>query len=72
MKQIKHIEAAEARARDLGLSPTALYARAAVPRATVWRWRTGKVDPRMGAFDDVMGRINAVLERLSAEQGRVA
>jgi predicted transcriptional regulator len=71
MEHISHIEALEARARELGLSPTALYARAGVPKATLSRWRRGLNSPSLVAFHTTMGKLKAVLDEEASFQAKV-
>lgn len=50
------------------MTPTALYRKAGVPKATLSRWRRGLNCPGLVAFDDVVGKVTAVLENAAKEQ----
>lgn len=68
MEHISHIKTLEARARALGLSPTAVYAKAGVPKATLSRWRRGLNEPGLVAFKDVVTKVEAELARAALEK----
>jgi predicted transcriptional regulator len=72
MEHLQHIEALEARARDLGLSPTAMYRKAGVPKATMSRWRRGLNSPSLVAFNATMAKLAKVLDDLAAQKAAAA